>query len=492
MILTGVLLFPWPQALGDAFPAAQHLPATSPIMEDHNHRDTTDQLPPEKAGLDELSTTGRKSSLQQPPHLGPIGASNEKGVRKDVDKTEPAGSSGSQTAPLEQELLGKNEDYQLLSTTLTVLRNQLVQAQEDLQRLFSLRQEALEDPVVFVNKLRSKTYDRVPKPQRVVPLPHIDTYKYGNDPQSDTGYRTRTRTRSHMSELFDRSFSPSGHLGSSNPLNGQALAIPPCASPKPQPMAITTENADDGTLADERSHTFNQPWSQEEHERLMELMEIYPAEVVAARRMEKIASALGSRSPKQVATRVQKVMERMKSSRVPARSRVTTVTKRLTNSKPSGASSRVSGQYYSNRFSGSRYLGTTAVTMSDDEDSGSSVMLVDPVLRQSDEYKELVRLQAIAKLNACNQPAAHMANPIHYGFTCDRCAAEPIVGTRWTCTDCLADAQVDLCDECYPKGFQNETHNSHHNMRKVTTPDITEAALATAAAHADPFAYLGY
>ena len=33
-------------------------------------------------------------------------------------------------------------------------------------------------------------------------------------------------------------------------------------------------------------------------------------------------------------------------------------------------------------------------------------------------------------------------------FQCDRCECEPIVGTRWHCTDCPDETAVDFCDDC--------------------------------------------
>lgn len=46
--------------------------------------------------------------------------------------------------------------YQIVSSTLTVLRNQLLQAEDDLERLMKLKEEALQDPVTFVEKLLAK------------------------------------------------------------------------------------------------------------------------------------------------------------------------------------------------------------------------------------------------------------------------------------------------------------------------------------------------
>jgi len=55
-----------------------------------------------------------------------------------------------------------------------------------------------------------------------------------------------------------------------------------------------------------KPRSFNKLWSPEEQKKLEDLLLKYPHEKVAAHRWEKIAKALGSRTPKQVASRTQK------------------------------------------------------------------------------------------------------------------------------------------------------------------------------------------
>lgn len=57
--------------------------------------------------------------------------------------------------------------------------------------------------------------------------------------------------------------------------------------------------------------TFNQLWSREEQERLIELLEVFPDEEVQVSRFRKIAEALGTRTTRQVASRVQKYFIRL-------------------------------------------------------------------------------------------------------------------------------------------------------------------------------------
>lgn len=59
----------------------------------------------------------------------------------------------------------------------------------------------------------------------------------------------------------------------------------------------------DSSLA---TDTHKRAWSDKEQRRLEELLEIYPDEKVQARRFAKISEALGTRTPRQVASRIQK------------------------------------------------------------------------------------------------------------------------------------------------------------------------------------------
>lgn len=54
--------------------------------------------------------------------------------------------------------------------------------------------------------------------------------------------------------------------------------------------------------------------------RLLELLDLYPPEPIAQRRLEKISAALGSRTPRQVGSRLQKMFPDTKAARVLGRS----------------------------------------------------------------------------------------------------------------------------------------------------------------------------
>jgi hypothetical protein len=69
--------------------------------------------------------------------------------------------------------------------------------------------------------------------------------------------------------------------------------------------------------------THNLPWSDEEQQRLEELLQIYPDEPVQAQRFNKISAALGTRTPRQVGSRVQKYFIKLAKNGLPVPGRIT-------------------------------------------------------------------------------------------------------------------------------------------------------------------------
>ncbi|OMJ26523.1 ZZ-type zinc finger-containing protein 3 [Smittium culicis] len=67
---------------------------------------------------------------------------------------------------------------------------------------------------------------------------------------------------------------------------------------------------------------FNKPWSEYEQNRLEELLEIYPDEPVANNRWRKISDALGTRTMRQVASRVQKYFIKLNLAGLPIPGRI--------------------------------------------------------------------------------------------------------------------------------------------------------------------------
>lgn len=78
-----------------------------------------------------------------------------------------------------------------------------------------------------------------------------------------------------------------------------------------------------GRLFDQtKPETFNQLWTCDEQKRLEELLIEYPPEPIEMRRFAKIARALGNRTKRQVASRLQKYFKKLHSAGMPVPGRI--------------------------------------------------------------------------------------------------------------------------------------------------------------------------
>lgn len=92
---------------------------------------------------------------------------------------------------------------------------------------------------------------------------------------------------------------------------------------KEEPKPDLTEVTVRGRLFDQsKPETFNQLWTCEEQRRLEELLIEYPPEQIEMQRFAKIARALGNRTTKQVASRLQKFFKKLHSAGMPVPGRI--------------------------------------------------------------------------------------------------------------------------------------------------------------------------
>ncbi|KAI7877531.1 hypothetical protein K492DRAFT_209607 [Lichtheimia hyalospora FSU 10163] len=265
-----------------------------------------------------------------------------------------------------------------------------------------------------------------------------------------------------------------------------------------------------GTM-EHRAATYNQPWTDEEQRRLEELLEVYPDEPVQSQRFLKISKALGTRTTKQVASRVQKYFIKLAKLGLPvpgrvsippsslpkAKRKVTKVKGRGGNTaaataaaaaaraaKPSsrasgpGYNAMVSGGITNTRISGTHYLtaqAPAAALMSDDEDDVKKTML------------KVAKPDSTQTTNADTGSNSEVA--IHEGYACDACGVEPIVGVRYKCAVCDISEEVDLCSKCMAVGtFRNDHHTPEHSFEAI---HVANALPYYADTDYDTSAYLG-
>ncbi len=96
------------------------------------------------------------------------------------------------------------------------------------------------------------------------------------------------------------------------------------------------------------------------------------------------------------------------------------------------------------------YYTAPPVCMSDDEDLSEDLRDVDPTMKDSPEYKELLQLLKMQK-NAEKKKneviiSEKTVEVIHEGFKCDNCLMDPIVGVRWKCEEC--EFSYNVCHGC--------------------------------------------
>ncbi|KAG2219801.1 hypothetical protein INT45_001133 [Circinella minor] len=278
-----------------------------------------------------------------------------------------------------------------------------------------------------------------------------------------------------------------------------------------------------------RAPTYNQPWTDEEQRRLEELLEIYPDEQVQAQRYNKISKALGTRSAKQVASRVQKYFIKLAKLGLPVPGRVSipssTGTTKISrgggvrrgkiskvksrgggataamstasaasaaataasapstpssNSSNNNVSSNVQRPKPSMRTSGAGYNTMVSGGITSTRISGAHYFTSHgpPSALMSDDEEDNDVKQAMlhaANLKAKDEPMEGVTGDlgssevvIHEGYACDACGTEPIIGVRYKCTVCDVSEEVDLCSKCMAAGtFQNDQHTADHTFEAI-------------------------
>jgi len=221
----------------------------------------------------------------------------------------------------DEELLN-NEDYRNLQEVINSLKKQRDRALKNVNLLQQLKEDALTNPMQFVADLKEKKLVNFPSRQEISSLPIIDFSKYQKgstnnnssnstsssfSPTSQTKQNNNTNhninnnsnhsnSNTNHSKGSNNNSSSGGNNKKANKNNGVS------ENKLPQPGDVVRGRV----FTQSKPRSFNKLWSPEEQKKLEDLLLKYPHEKVAAHRWEKIAKALGTRTPKQVASRTQK------------------------------------------------------------------------------------------------------------------------------------------------------------------------------------------
>ncbi|CAB3991739.1 ZZ-type zinc finger-containing 3 isoform X1 [Paramuricea clavata] len=246
------------------------------------------------------------------------------------------------------------------------------------------------------------------------------------------------------------------------------------------PSSIDSTRYVRGKLAtNDKPMTFNQPWTVEEQRKLERLLQVFPQEPVEAKRWSKIANALGNRTPKQVASRVQKYFIKLARSGLPIPGREPNLTRVLPKQVPRVRSTQQQAVNFRNSTFFPSYKPRVYMEDNDDVNSlASSDDLADisddetipKELRNTKEYWEILQLKRLKRKRAEQQ---HMLSKVeHVGYVCDLCGMSPIIGVRWHCVECPGDRSTDFCSDCVSIEKDNGVHRSSHKMEPI---DWTES-----------------
>lgn len=299
----------------------------------------------------------------------------------DYDNSDTDGEFAFETDHL---ALRGNKDYSDLLKYIVQLEAQKVKALKDIEDLADAQSKALDDPLLFVQDLKLGKINFPPR-QIVPDIPEIEWSKYGIDTSTDFDKDTK--------QIVDQS---------GTKVRGR-------------------------TFTDNKPETFNQLWSCEEQKRLEELLEIYPEEPIEARRYKKIADALGTRTPIQVMSRLQKYFAKLAKAGLPI---------------PGRAPKRISKDrnrsifYKKSTFFPQLHV---PVKMEDPYDSGEP----QETSHTKSGNKSIIELLRAAK----EQRLLDETAPVYQTKTmCVGCQKTGFIGARWT-----DNAGTDYCTDCVVK-----------------------------------------
>ncbi|XP_049886190.1 ZZ-type zinc finger-containing protein 3 [Pectinophora gossypiella] len=310
----------------------------------------------------------------------------------ELDHTEPENpeSDGEFAFETDHLALRGNKDYCQLLKYIVNLEAKKIQTLKDMDDLAERQNKALDDPLQFVQDLKAGKVN-FPAHQTIPDLPKIDWSQYGLDPQLEDELRDVKPNK----EDLDNSIKIRGRK-----------------------------------FTDNKPETFNQLWSVEEQKRLEELLEIYPEEPVEARRYKKIAEALGTRTPIQVMSRIQKYFAKLAKAGLPIPGRAP---KKLLQGK------NKSVLYKKSTFFPQLHV---PVKMEDPHD-----MNEEPETSMSLEAKPGPKHMLELLKNAKEQRSLDEISPVYQTKTmCVGCQKTGFLGARWT-----DNAGTDYCTDCIVK-----------------------------------------
>lgn len=321
-------------------------------------------------------------------------------------------------------LLKNNKDYKNLLKSLTILEMQRCTTIQNLEKLAMLRDSFSKNPSLTLKKIVNHEDISKLKMVAIHKLPDIDWSIYNTSNQNE-----------QLKQVCD--------------INLRHKSV----SDKQESQTVNTTEV-------EKPESFNKPWTVEEQLRLEELLVDYPPERNESNRYRKIAEALGTRNLRQVCSRVQKYMKKMK---------------KVGSIKPINATSKNLNKktvFLSHKNTGALLKPTTFIpstTIIDDVDiyntNLNNLKLNHKNIEMSNQTKLTILEEVLKDKHSKDN------NIIHTNFKCCVCHSCPIVGTRWNCSDCPAIGKnSDFCSDCIVDMVRNILKEPPHPMDHLVIP----------------------
>lgn len=199
-------------------------------------------------------------------------------------------------------------------------------------------------------------------------------------------------------------------------------------------------------------------WTLDEQRKLEELLNKFPPEAIESQRFKKIAKAMGgTRTPKQIASRVQKFFKKLQEENLPIPGSSSLKVNRKRRSKPNFKFERPSTFFPERNIPSDLVMRESA----SEEDAEESIADASNRTEQDKQTRVLCLLQQIRDIKEKLENSVHLFE--FSGDSCSSCFENIRLGTRWICNDC--DLTSVMCSDCFTTELLEETcQHLFHNL----------------------------
>lgn len=185
-------------------------------------------------------------------------------------------------------------------------------------------------------------------------------------------------------------------------------------------------------------------WTHDEQRKLEKLLHEFPPEAVESQRFLKISKAMGTRTPKQIASRVQKFFKKLSDANLP-----------IPGSSYSKSRGRRRKPIRNNlklerptTFFPERNVSSDLLMKDSDDEICETVFKAESFADQHEDQQNADQRKVLQLLKQVRDyKLKEISNQsICSGFTCCECNEDINVGGRWHCNEC--DINADYCSDC--------------------------------------------